>query len=828
MFVRTTLPLHRKFLTVGLLVVGLLLLTPQTPSAQTTYNGSFRTPGENNFLAEHDPELAEVLTGCKNDRVTGSFAVVLQTVNKLVAGFETQEPFCLTDKDVNIDPEYKENITRQNLPEEANNGILPRTLNLSVNILDQRPASGVVFAMDQVQRAVEGPMPVYAQESDSDGPTPYFPGQGFDLLRPIQSFWAWAVTLSYSVMILVVIVVAFAMMFRSRLGGKEVVQIQNAIPGIVLAMILIPLSYPISGLFIDAITLSTNIVHDLLLSDTGIANEVYENAEVDGQGFNEGDGLYAHDPRLGIFRVAGIIRISSLGELLQTTDEDGDTSATIDCINIDQIDTQRACRVGTAIPNLLINIITVIYNLFAEEDADTDVDMIMIIIQFLFEMTALVIAVRILKRLLIKFLVLMLLPVISPFLFVGVAIPGRGMSTLNWFASRMGSAALYYIVTYSVFLLVIIFTSPEFYTIIPNPETYTYSPPLISPIFADLFGAASAGASGGVIRLLFTMVGVGLFVSIPRMLDSINKMLGVDDGIPQSLKTPFQDLGSAADIALRQVPGRGLSVAGSIASAGQANYRSYINRRTDPFGKTAGEQELANLKEKSADRRARISSGSGVYAALPQFARNALNSGLDSVDNVRAGFYTDKENPISGTGDKLSLNELEINLNGQIVTGSFNINPADYPQFGGGLGTRAGSKPSDDIVDRISGTLTVKKGDESKAMTGFIYFKKQDSSGITSPSGTYFAVANFEGGSTLFMDSKGFESVGNGEYMKYKSIQNESKQSFPVVLVVSKNVEVGRSYPMKDKKNVSMTFSEDGKAQSATKSASFTLTVSRR
>jgi hypothetical protein len=142
-------------------------------------------------------------------------------------------------------------------------------------ILNEKPASAVVFAQQQWDKLTT-PTAVYAQEATTDTSTQaYFPGTGWDLLTPIQSFWGWAVGVSYSFMIILIVVVAFAMMFRSKLGGSEVVKIQSAIPGIVMAMVLIPLSYPISGLFIDAITLGTNVIHDWAFSPSGPGYPVY-------------------------------------------------------------------------------------------------------------------------------------------------------------------------------------------------------------------------------------------------------------------------------------------------------------------------------------------------------------------------------------------------------------------------------------------------------------------------------------------------------------------------------------------------------------------------
>src|SRR5690606_18904813 len=160
--------------------------------------------------------------------------------------------------------------------------------------------------------ALTNPGRVYAEDLGV-APAPYFPsGTGFQLLQPIQAFWGWSVNIVYGILILIIIGIAFAIIFRNNLGGSQVVTIQSAIPSIALAMILVPLSYAISGLFIDAITIGTNAVHAFLLGPGAPGNAVYESRNVLLKGKCENQtsddascdrGLYADDDRVNWFNI---------------------------------------------------------------------------------------------------------------------------------------------------------------------------------------------------------------------------------------------------------------------------------------------------------------------------------------------------------------------------------------------------------------------------------------------------------------------------------------------------------------------------------------------
>jgi len=83
------------------------------------------------------------------------------------------------------------------------------------------------------------PKPVYAQ------------GVGFFGLAALLPVWKAFRNIAYLLMAVVMIAVGFMIMFRKKIDPKTVVTAQNAIPRIIIALILITFSYAIVGIMVD-------------------------------------------------------------------------------------------------------------------------------------------------------------------------------------------------------------------------------------------------------------------------------------------------------------------------------------------------------------------------------------------------------------------------------------------------------------------------------------------------------------------------------------------------------------------------------------------------
>src|SRR3989338_7466360 len=133
-------------------------------------------------------------------------------------------------------------------PNTALNGISIMTASLFA----VPPASGIYYAQDLLQNAGILAKPVYAQ------------GFGFAGLAPILPIWKVTRNIAYTVIIIVMIVIGFMVIFRMKIDPKTVISVQAALPRIVLALLLITLSYAIVGFLVDLMYVSMAMIIGIL------------------------------------------------------------------------------------------------------------------------------------------------------------------------------------------------------------------------------------------------------------------------------------------------------------------------------------------------------------------------------------------------------------------------------------------------------------------------------------------------------------------------------------------------------------------------------------
>jgi len=118
-------------------------------------------------------------------------------------------------------------------------GAIEGVSNLIATISINPPASSVEYFAD-LGKNLGIAKPVYAQS-----------GVGFRGLKPVLPLWKKFRDISYLFFTIIFVVIGFAIMFRVKLNPQTVISIQNAIPRIIVALILVTFSYAIAGLLID-------------------------------------------------------------------------------------------------------------------------------------------------------------------------------------------------------------------------------------------------------------------------------------------------------------------------------------------------------------------------------------------------------------------------------------------------------------------------------------------------------------------------------------------------------------------------------------------------
>lgn len=110
------------------------------------------------------------------------------------------------------------------------------------------PASGVYWAYTGLQNAGFIPK-TYAAE-----------GIGFAALRPLTNIWKLIRDISYIILVLILIAIGFMIMFRMKLNPQTVISVENALPKIVVSLLLITFSFAIAGFIVDLMYILITVI----------------------------------------------------------------------------------------------------------------------------------------------------------------------------------------------------------------------------------------------------------------------------------------------------------------------------------------------------------------------------------------------------------------------------------------------------------------------------------------------------------------------------------------------------------------------------------------
>ncbi|MFA7627832.1 MAG: hypothetical protein WCY37_00215 [Candidatus Dojkabacteria bacterium] len=97
---------------------------------------------------------------------------------------------------------------------------------------------------------------------------------GYDDLMETNIDTLWSVTrnIAYVGFVVVMIIVGFMIMFRNKVGGQTVVTVGNAIPKVVVGLVLVTFSFAIAGLILDISGILMRVIAGVLSSDIPIHN----------------------------------------------------------------------------------------------------------------------------------------------------------------------------------------------------------------------------------------------------------------------------------------------------------------------------------------------------------------------------------------------------------------------------------------------------------------------------------------------------------------------------------------------------------------------------
>lgn len=320
----------------------------------------------------------------------------------------------------------------------------------------QPQASGAYYVADALQN-MGAISPAYAQ------------GYGYYSLSPYLKLWRIFRNIAYIFFTIVIIVIGFMILLRQKAGGQAAVTAQQALPRIVLALILVTFSYAIAGFLID-------LMYWIMYAFTYFLD------------FN-GEGSFggANDLVNGDFGT--VMKLVSTG--------------------------------GSA--NIFASVNGAAENLFKSL---TGVDgwvkdliggLAGIIATFIIIIALVSSLFRLLFILLKSYAVVLLNIIFAPLNLMMVAFSGMKVFT-KWFMSIVANLSPF-IITF--FMLVIVGTLNSFFNSVNGEVAGGFSPPY-------LFGGTDAA---GMTNSLGTVIGLAICLAIPELVTNIKKKLGGDGGI---------------------------------------------------------------------------------------------------------------------------------------------------------------------------------------------------------------------------------------------------------------------------------------------------------
>lgn len=129
-------------------------------------------------------------------------------------------------------------------------GAIGGVTNLTVAMYNP-PVSSVEYLASLGESIGLSPKPAYAQSVS---------GSGNGIIKPILKIWTVTRNIAYLAFIVIFIVVGVMVMLRQKISQQTVVSIQQALPGLIIGLILVTFSYFLAALLVDIAFVSMRVV----------------------------------------------------------------------------------------------------------------------------------------------------------------------------------------------------------------------------------------------------------------------------------------------------------------------------------------------------------------------------------------------------------------------------------------------------------------------------------------------------------------------------------------------------------------------------------------
>ncbi len=203
------------------------------------------------------------LWGTMKNFVSVATGAVGESISQLVSKFVTAIgdffltlicPQCTTAYEEIQDPD-------NNVPEQLRGGVVGVVENQVIAMFNAQPN------IDVVAHLSEEWVPGYKEKQSV-----YASGYDDLMSSGIDTLWSVTRNIAYIGFVVVMIIIGFMIMFRSKVGGQTIVTVGNAIPKVVVGLVLVTFSFAIAGIILDISGILMRVIAGVLQSDIAIHN----------------------------------------------------------------------------------------------------------------------------------------------------------------------------------------------------------------------------------------------------------------------------------------------------------------------------------------------------------------------------------------------------------------------------------------------------------------------------------------------------------------------------------------------------------------------------
>lgn len=324
-------------------------------------------------------------------------------------------------------------------------------------------------------------------------------GSGANVISPVLKLWQVVRNISYTAFILVFMAAGLMIMFRQKLNPQTVIGLQQALPGLIIGLVLITFSYFISALIVDLTFVGTRLVaeifastelanyygcdHDIaVLSDCKFDETRIRDTSVKSDAF----GMYGH----------AATRVNNISDVF------GQVWGTLSPKQWFKINFDSA----SLLKGVVLGPIGIIWDLFGQATgAGVTATLASVLIPIILAIALMIQFIRLIIALLMSYIQILIMVIAGPLFILISAIPGRGGVLSYWFKSLLANALVFPAV-FAGFLFAGMLLQWDSSSFHGNPM--------------PLFG----GLSGDIIKSLLAF---GVLLGLPSIPEMVRNAFGV-------------------------------------------------------------------------------------------------------------------------------------------------------------------------------------------------------------------------------------------------------------------------------------------------------------